>query len=185
VTPVRRSNHIFLSLGSNIDPEFHLRLALQELAKFGRVRAVSSVWESPALGRPDQPPYLNVVVHLEAGLSAAELSRRLIPEIERRLGRVRTADKSGPRTIDIDLLVFNEELLEIEGHIIPSPEIQERPFVALPLAEVAPAMLHPGGNRTFREIASAFDQRGLKRRPDIRLTDGTLDAESGSEGRAR
>jgi 7,8-dihydro-6-hydroxymethylpterin-pyrophosphokinase len=125
------------------------------------------------------------VVHLEADVGAADLIRKLIPELEGRLGRVRTADKYAPRTIDIDLLLFNEEILEIEGHAIPSPEIRERPFVARPLAEIAPTRLHPGEGRTFREIASAFDQRAPTRRPDIQLTAGMFDAESGSEGRTR
>jgi len=185
VTSARPANQVFLSLGSNIEPELHLRQALQELARRGRVGAVSSVWESPALGRPDQPPYLNAVVHFETDLSAADLSKKLIPEVERRLGRRRTADKYAPRTIDIDLLLFNEEILEIEGHAIPSPEILERAFVALPLAEIAPAMLQPGEPRTFQEIASRFDPRGLKRRRDIHLTAGVVDAKSGTEGRER
>lgn len=178
-------NQIFLSLGSNIEPELHLRQALQELAKHGRIRAVSSVWESPALERPDQPPYLNAVVHWEAELSAEDLSRRLIPEIERQLGRIRTSDKYGPRTIDIDLLLFNEEMREIAGHVIPSPEIEERAFVALPLAEVAPSLRQPGAGKTFQEIARIFDRGGLKRRTDVQLTAGLVEAEPQPKGRAK
>jgi len=185
VSPPGHVNQIFLSLGSNIEPEQHLQQVLQELAQLGSVRAVSSVYESSALGRADQPPYLNAVVHLEAEVDARDLICRLIPELEGRLGRVRTADKYAPRPIDIDLLLFNEEVLEVAGHSIPSPEIRERSFVAWPLAEIAPTRVHPLEGRTFREIASAFDPRALTRRPDIQLTAGRLGAESGSEGRLR
>ncbi len=184
MTSARPANQVFLSLGSNIEPELHLRQALQELARRGRVGAVSSVWESPALERPDQPAYLNAVVRFETDLSAADLHKKLIPEVEERLGRRRTADKYASRTIDIDLLLFNEEILEIEGHAIPSPEILQRAFVALPLAEIAPAMLQPGEPSTFQEIARRFDPRGLKRRRDIQLTAGALGPQSGTERRA-
>jgi len=185
VSPTRPRNESFLSLGSNLEPELHLRQALQELTRHGRVRAVSSVWESPALGRPDQPRYLNAVVRFETDLSAEDLICRLIPEIEKRLGRVRSADKSASRPIDIDLLVFNEETQPVAGHRIPSPEIQERAFVAWPLAELAPGRSCPGGNRTFREIAEALGARDLTRRADIQLMHNAIHPESSNEGRSR
>jgi 2-amino-4-hydroxy-6-hydroxymethyldihydropteridine diphosphokinase len=182
VRPNPLPNQVFLSLGSNLEPERHLEEALRQLAKSGRIRAVSSVWESPALDRPDQPPYLNAVVHLETELGLADLRRRRIPEIERQLGRVRTADKYGPRTIDVDILLFNEEILEFEGHAIPNPEILERAFVALPLAEIAPAKRWPGERRTFGEIARRFDGRGLKRRSDLHLQAGAFDTRRVEKG---
>ena len=162
-------NAAYLSLGSNIEPERHLRAAVQQLAHYGRVRAVSTVWETLPWGRADQPNFLNAVVLLETPLSAEAIRREAIPAIEAALGRVRTADKNAPRTIDIDLMLYNRERLQLGSRHIPDPEVLARPFVAIPLAEIAPDYCHPETGQTMRAIAASLSPAGMRPRPDIRL----------------
>lgn len=169
-------NQALLSLGSNIEPEKNLPAAVCKLKRYGRVRQVSTVWQSPPLGNPDQPDYLNAALWLETSLSARELKENAIAEIETRLGRVRGTDRNAPRTIDIDVMLFNHERLRIGKRIIPDPEVLERAFVAIPLAEIAPDYVHPDTGETLAQIAARFepDASGMRRRPDLLLNNTDL-----------
>ncbi len=164
-------NLAYLSLGSNIEPERNLPTAVEWLGRWGHVRAVSAVWESAPLGFLDQPNFLNAAALLETGLSAQALRQEAIASIETALGRFRTANKNAPRTIDIDIMLFNYDILQVGQRRIPSPEVLERPFVAIPLAEIAPDYVHPEIGRTLRQIAGRFDPEvaGLRRRDDVIL----------------
>ncbi len=150
------TNLIYLSLGSNIRPEQNLRQAVKLLAKFSRLKAVSSVWETKPVGSIDQPNFLNAAALVESGLTAALFKEKVIRPIEATLGRVRGPDKFGPRSIDIDIMLFNREIVELNGHSIPDSEVMERPFVAIPLAEIAPSYQHPQTGQTLAEIAGNF-----------------------------
>jgi len=109
----RPLNQAFLSLGSNIEPERNLPAAVMELSRHGRVRRVSSVWETVPLGFSGQPNFLNAALWLETPLPARELREIVIAGIEAQLGRVRTENRSAPRTIDIDIMLFNRESLRV------------------------------------------------------------------------
>lgn len=164
-------NLAYLLLGSNIEPERNLPASVAYLCRFGRVRAASAVWQTAPVGRTDQPDYLNAAVLLETPLSAQELQETAITFIEGALGRVRTADKNAPRTIDVDILLFNHEVLSLGRRRIPSPEILERPFVAILLAEIAPEYVHPEIGQTLRQIAAQFagEAANMRKREDILL----------------
>ncbi len=164
-------NLAYLLLGSNMEPERNLRDSVRLLSRFGQVRAISSVWESPPAGFAFQPRYLNAAVMLETGLSAEELKETAIASIETALGRVRTSNKNAPRTIDIDIMLFNRDVMEVGHRHIPDPEARERPFAAIPLAEIAPGYVHPETGETLRDIASRFDpaEVGMRRRDDVPL----------------
>jgi 2-amino-4-hydroxy-6-hydroxymethyldihydropteridine diphosphokinase len=164
-------NLVFLSLGSNIDPEKNLPAAVRELSRHGRVAAVSHAWQSPAVGKSDQPDFLNATILLETSLSAEELKDVVIASIETLLGRVRSRDKFAPRPIDIDIMLFNRDILRLGSRCIPDPEVLERPFVAIPLAEIAPHYRHPETGETLAAIAARFDPRasGMSRRDDVVL----------------
>jgi 2-amino-4-hydroxy-6-hydroxymethyldihydropteridine diphosphokinase len=168
----REGSHInmaYLSLGSNIAPERNLPAAVRRLGKFGRVAAVSAVWESSPVGDTDQPDYLNAALLLETPLSARELRETAIAAVEAALGRVRTDNKNAPRTIDIDIMLFNRDILRVGSRRIPDPEVLERPFVAIPLAEIAPVYVHPETGEELRKIAQRFNpaQFGMRRRGDV------------------
>jgi 2-amino-4-hydroxy-6-hydroxymethyldihydropteridine diphosphokinase len=165
-------NRACLSLGSNIAPESNLPAAVRRLAAFGRVLVVSTIWESPPAGCADQPDYLNAAVLLETALSAQELRETAIAAIEAALGRVRTENKNAPRPIDIDIMLFNHDILRLGHRRIPDPEVLERPFVAIPLAEIASDYVHPETGETLAAIAARFEpaKAGMRRRPDVVLS---------------
>jgi 2-amino-4-hydroxy-6-hydroxymethyldihydropteridine diphosphokinase len=166
----RSTNRAYLSLGSNIEPEQNLPAAVRALTSFGRIVAVSSVWESAPFGSHGAN-FLNAAVLLETELSATEIYQQAIVEVERQLGRVRDPhDKNAPRTIDVDLSFFNRDVFEWAGHRIPDPDIVKRPFVAIPLAELDPDYLHPTEQRRLADIAASWQSKsGLVPRPDVRL----------------
>jgi 2-amino-4-hydroxy-6-hydroxymethyldihydropteridine diphosphokinase len=169
--PSKPPNRAYLSLGSNLEAERHLPAAVALLGRFGRVRAVSTVWESPPLGFSDQPNFLNAVVLLETDLSAQALRDEAIAWVEAELGRVRTPNKNAPRTIDIDIMLFNDDILQVNRRRIPDPELLQRPFVAVPLAEIAPDYVHPETGQTMQDVARRFELQdaSMRARPDVVL----------------
>jgi 2-amino-4-hydroxy-6-hydroxymethyldihydropteridine diphosphokinase len=169
--PEGRPNRAYLSLGSNIEPERNLPASVALLRDFGTPVAVSRVWQSPPQGFADQADFLNAAVLLETGLSAAEIVADLIPAVERRLGRVRDPhNKNAPRTIDVDLSLFNRDVLTVAGRPIPDPQILARDFVAVPLAEIDPDYVHPTDGRTLAQIAAGMPSRSrLRLRRDLQL----------------
>ncbi|HEY5281427.1 MAG TPA: 2-amino-4-hydroxy-6-hydroxymethyldihydropteridine diphosphokinase [Polyangia bacterium] len=135
----------YLGLGSNLgDRPAEIARAIQALAKAGRVAASSAIYESLPEGGARQPKYLNAAVRLETDLSARALLGACL-EIERVQGRVRPAGVAkGPRTIDIDLLLYEGTVLREPGLCVPHPSLLVRPFVRIPLADVAlPGLCHP------------------------------------------
>jgi 2-amino-4-hydroxy-6-hydroxymethyldihydropteridine diphosphokinase len=167
------ANRAYLSLGSNIEPEQNLPAAVRALATFGRVLAVSRVWESAPFESEGKSGknFLNSAVLLETDLSPAEIYDQAIAQVERQLGRQRDPhDKNAPRTIDVDLSLFNHDVFELAGHRIPDPDILKRPFVAVPLAELDPDYVHPTEQRRLADIAARWTSNsGLLPRPDVTL----------------
>ena len=174
--PDSQRNLAYLSLGSNIEPEQNLPAAVIRLAQYGGVEAVSAVWESLPVGFSDQPNFLNAAMLLETKLSAPALHEEAIAAIELALGRVRTENKNAPRTIDIDIILFNRDIIQMKRRRIPDPELMERPFVAIPLAEISPDYVHPETGQTLRDIAQQFDttSAGMHRRDDVVLLTNTV-----------
>ena len=135
----------YLGLGANLgDRQDELRRACQALSAVGRVVATSALYESEPEGGAPQPRYINAAVRLESELSARALLAACL-HIERARGRVRPADKSkAPRIIDIDLLLYGDEVLAEPGLAVPHASLLARPFVRIPLADVAlPGLRHP------------------------------------------
>jgi 2-amino-4-hydroxy-6-hydroxymethyldihydropteridine diphosphokinase len=159
-------------LGSNVAPEANLPAAVRSLGRFGRIAAISNVYESAPVGFLDQPNFLNAAVLLETEQSAESLRFETIAEIERRLGRTRDpANKNAPRTIDIDIALFNRDVVSTGGLRIPGPDILERLFAARPLADVDPDYVHPETGSTLRAIADALEKT---RKPLILRSDVVL-----------
>ncbi len=150
-------NRAYLSLGSNIEPVRNIKAALKLLAQQCTLLAISTIWETEPLGLKEQANFLNGAVIVETDFSAPELKARVLQRIEQALGRVRGANKNAPRPIDLDIILFNNEVLEFEGYNIPSSEVLERSFVAIPLAEIAPDYIHPITGQTLKEIATGFE----------------------------
>ncbi len=146
----------FIGFGSNIAPSGNVRKALFLLAGRTRIVAISTVYRTAPLGRPEQSAYFNGVVEIETELSPGELKRDVLREIERELGRTRTADRYAVRTIDLDLLIYDDLVWETGDVILPDPDIDRRPFLAIPLCELAPHLVLPGTGKPICGIAPAF-----------------------------
>lgn len=134
----------FIALGTNIEPrEKHLNDALQLLSKNESIaiRKKSSVYQTTPVGYTDQADFLNMVIRIDTSLEALDLLD-VCQEIELNLGRKRTI-RFGPRTIDLDILVYNQENRQTERLIIPHPRMHERGFVLIPLKEIAPELVIP------------------------------------------
>jgi 2-amino-4-hydroxy-6-hydroxymethyldihydropteridine diphosphokinase len=145
----------YLSLGSNLgDREAHLREAGDRLGAVGRVLATSSIYETEPVDFTEQGWFLNCVIELEADSSGRELMAAILG-IEQAMGR-RRVQKKGPRSIDIDILLFDQFVVESKELTIPHPAMHERRFVLEPLAEIAPELIHPLLKRTIRELRDAL-----------------------------
>ena len=162
-------NRAYLSLGSNIEAEHNLVEAVLRLAERCRLVMASPVYETKPVGRTDQANFLNAAVLVETELEAAWLKREVLARIEDELGRVRSADKNAPRTIDLDISLWNEEILDLGSRHIPDPEIVRYPHIARPLADLAPGYVHPETGQTLTTIADSLPEGGLVPRPDVEL----------------
>jgi 2-amino-4-hydroxy-6-hydroxymethyldihydropteridine diphosphokinase len=144
----------YIALGSNLgNREQTLRSALASLDALEHVQVtkVSSLLENPAVGGPlDSPPFLNAAAELRTELDAPALLHQLL-QVEQSLGRHRT-EKWGPRTIDLDLLLFGGEIIHSQGLVIPHPLMHQRRFVLQPLAEIAPEVIHPSSGKTICQL---------------------------------
>ena len=134
----------FVGLGSNLgEREAMIRLALDDLARLPSTRLVraSSLYDTEPVGEVDQPNFLNAVAQIDTELTARQLLWNLLL-IEKRLGRVR-AQRWGPRTIDLDLLLYGNLIVEEPDLRVPHPELTQRSFVLVPLVELDPILVHP------------------------------------------
>lgn len=147
---------VFVGVGSNIEPEKNIRRALLLMRRDAKVRAVSTFYRTRPEGNLDQPDFYNGVIEIETELSPPDLLKRL-RKIESNLGRVRTKEKSAPRTIDLDILLYGDMIVSSPELAIPHPYIRRRAFLIIPLTEIAPDLILPGTGRTISKLAKEFE----------------------------
>jgi len=136
----------YIGLGSNLDePAAHIRSGVAALARLAktRVEACSSLYLSAPVGRRDQTDFVNAVCRVRTGLAPSTLMHNLL-EIEYQHGRERRGEKGGPRTLDLDLLLYGHEAIRSEELTVPHPRLHERAFVLYPLSELEPELVIPG-----------------------------------------
>lgn len=158
---------VYLGLGSNLgDRQAQLESALELLEREEvRVLIASSLWETEPAEYLDQPWFLNMAVKAETDLMPLTLLQK-IQKIEAALGRERRIAK-GPRTIDIDILLFNRFVIDSKQLTVPHPGLAQRRFVLEPLAEIEPELRHPVLNKTVRELLAAAPAQIVRRwKPD-------------------
>ena len=148
-----------MNLGSNIQPENNLVRAIQSLSAYGEVCGVSNAWESQAVGKL-APNYLNACVLFLSALSKFDLKEKIIRPIEAKLGRVRSEDKYIPRTIDIDIILFDDQLQK--------DSFWNDAFVVIPLAEIYPEYQNPITRQSITEISTLVREKvWMKARPEV------------------
>ena len=143
----------YIGIGSNLgDKVYQCEKAISEILRADRHKllAKSSLFKTKPFGYTSQDWFINGVIKIETDLEPLELLQ-VLKDIESRLGREKTF-RWGPRAIDLDILLFDEEEIEMEGLQIPHPRLQERQFVLIPLAEIDPEVIHPVLKKTIREL---------------------------------
>jgi len=142
---------VYLGLGSNLgNRQDNLDRALDFLSQRLRVEKVSSVYDTEPVGNVDQPRFLNLVCQVHTKLAPMELLT-LAKGIERKLGRV-SGKRNAPRPIDIDILFYDDQVIETPELVIPHPRLAERAFVLTPLAEIAPDLVHLPSGKTIKQL---------------------------------
>jgi GTP cyclohydrolase-4 len=148
---------IYLGLGSNMgDRQENLDKALDFLSQRVRMGKISSVYDTEPVGNPEQPRFLNLVCQAYTRLEPAGLLA-LAKGIESKLGR--TGKSNTPRPIDIDILLYDEQVIETPELTIPHPKMAERAFVLIPLAEIAPDLVHPVSGKTIKELSEGVKEK--------------------------
>lgn len=146
---------VYIALGTNLgDREVNLQHAAQALKSKVALLGFSPVYETPPWGVLEQPEFLNQVIQAETVLYPTELLR-FLKRVEMKLGRVESV-RYGPRLIDLDILFYDNLILEMPGLIIPHPQLENRGFVLYPLADLAPDLRHPVNGKTVSQLLEAW-----------------------------
>lgn len=151
----------YIGAGSNIEPEKNLLEALRLLVPEG-LKRVSTVYRTEPVGAPGQPSFYNCVAEVLTVRLPEELKYAVLRQVEEALGRRRDKEnKYSPRQIDLDLILYGGLEFSSDGLILPDPDIYTRPFLAIPLFELAPGLVLPGG-RGLKELAASLDAKGME-----------------------
>ncbi|MHB9056073.1 MAG: 2-amino-4-hydroxy-6-hydroxymethyldihydropteridine diphosphokinase [Paludibacteraceae bacterium] len=156
---------VFLGLGTNLgDKEFNLNRAIQQIGfEIGSVLNISSFYESKAWGFQSDNEFLNAVILVESKLSAPEILEKA-KKIEQKMGRILKSDVSyHDRTIDIDILLYDNQIVELPNLKIPHPLLHKRDFVLIPLMEIAPDLVHPLLNETITSFNNKLQNNKEKK----------------------
>lgn len=151
----------YIGLGSNIEPEKNLLEALRALVPEG-LKRVSAVYRTEPVGAPGQPLFYNCVAEIVTSRPPLELKYSVLRPIEEALGRRRDREnRYSPRQIDLDLILYGSLEISSEGLVLPDPDIHTRPFLAIPLFELAPELVFPG-KVGLKELTMSLDAKGME-----------------------
>jgi len=161
------TNQVVIALGSNIDKERNLPAALTLFHALCEVTAVAPIYETMPVGLLDQPNFWNTAVLIETDLSPEAIKRDIIGKVERELKRVRQEDPNAPRTIDADIILYNDDVREyagVDGRMRPIPDKDLGRFVhvALPVADLLPQGIHPQTGEPLIELAERLYKESLQ-----------------------
>lgn len=157
-----KEHTVYLALGTNLgDRLTNLKQAISALTPQMEVQTKSQVYETPPWGYEDQPKFLNQVIKVQTYLEPEPLLKHL-KRLEVALGR-KASFQNGPRLIDIDLLFYDDLILNKPSLVIPHPRLHERGFVLLPLMDIAPDLMHPLYKKSVREMAAQCDTHGIEK----------------------
>lgn len=158
------SNHAFIALGSNIgDKTGNCTRAISLISKHEDciVLRVSSFYETEPWGVVEQDKFINMAVEIETALSPFELLE-FLKSLEIEMGRTK-AERWGPRLIDLDIIFYNDKIIDEKGLNVPHPHMHERAFVLAPLSEIAPDLIHPLLGKSISELFKSVDSSGVKK----------------------
>lgn len=155
-----KEQDIYIGLGSNINPEKNLPQALIMLNQAVKLKSHSSAWESHPSGTDIGPNFINAVALIATAIPVDKFRKQVLRQIESQLGRRRTSNHYAPRTIDLDIIMVNQQIVD--------PHIWEQVYIAVPLVEIGVEMINPRGKKTLSQIAHQLaSQCYIQKRPDI------------------
>lgn len=152
----------FVSVGSNIDPGENIKKALSKLSARVAVKGISTVYSTEPIGPPGQGEFYNCVVEIDSPMPPEDLKYRVLRPIEHELGRERNGDRYAARTIDLDLILCGERVVDSGSMRLPDPQILVRPFIAIPLRELSPGLVLPGMKESIDDVAGRLSAAGMK-----------------------
>ena len=172
---------VYIGLGANIgNREANLRMALRGLTRMARVEVVSSLYETDPIGSvKDQPAFYNAACRIETGLEPESLLR-FLKSLEHEIGRRPGGPIGSPRPIDLDILLYEDRILQSQDLTIPHPRLAERAFVLVPLGEIAPDARHPQHDETIAQLAERVGSEGV-----LRIKETGWDGVMGRDERVR
>jgi 2-amino-4-hydroxy-6-hydroxymethyldihydropteridine diphosphokinase len=142
----------YITIGSNIDPEENILKAVEALRGRCRIEALSRFYRSRPLNRPEQADFINGACVIETDASPRDLKYKILREIENSLGRVRTHDRYAARTIDLDIALYEDRVIDETDLVVPERDIAARPFVYLPLLDLDADLQIPGTEKALRDL---------------------------------
>jgi 2-amino-4-hydroxy-6-hydroxymethyldihydropteridine diphosphokinase len=145
-------HEVYLILGTNIEPEQNTKQAIHLLSRYSKILEMSSTWETVAVGSTG-PNFLNTALRIECEHSPVELKVDVISVIENELGRIRTSDKNAPRTVDLDIVIYDDMLID--------PAVWTKAFIAIPMAELRPELVNEKTGETLKEAIRQFEGQNL------------------------
>ncbi len=134
---------VFISVGSNVNPSENIVKSLELLKRYVDLVAVSTFYQTKAINRPDQPDFINGIFHIRTDISPRKLKFDILRKIEHDLGRTRSEDRYSNRTIDLDIVIYGDMVINESDLVIPDKDIRDRPFIAIPLLELSPSLILP------------------------------------------
>ncbi len=153
---------VYLALGSNLgDRQEHLAAAITGLHKVVDLEAISSIYETEPAGYLEQPHFLNMVCRGKTQLSPHDLL--IYTKVLEQAGGRQTTFRNGPRTIDIDILLYDNTKIAQNDLVIPHPRMSTRAFVLVPLAEIAPDLVEPNSDKTIHELLAGISKQGVQK----------------------
>jgi 2-amino-4-hydroxy-6-hydroxymethyldihydropteridine diphosphokinase len=168
-------NRFYISVASNIEPEINIQAAVSRLREFARIISVSRCFVNDAIPSPDDEPgtcypyYVNCVVLLESTYDAKNFKHSVLQHLETALGRVRTKNKFASRTIDLDILLYNDEVVSEEGIEVPDPDILDRWFLLLGILDIDPKATLPTTSKPLSEYLDCLDAEEVSKSDRLRV----------------
>lgn len=152
----------YIGIGSNINPQENILKSIDLLKNHLSIISSSRFYQTEALGNPNDPHFVNGVIQVETKATPLSLKFSILRPTEEKLGRVRTNDKNAPRPIDLDILFYDRLVIKQDNMMIPDPQIEEREFLAVPLAELAPKLIPPGWQKSLSDHVSSINIQGMR-----------------------
>jgi 2-amino-4-hydroxy-6-hydroxymethyldihydropteridine diphosphokinase len=161
---------VFISVGANIAPEENIQRALSELAQRVRLTAISEFYRSTPFTDVEQPQFINGIIQIQTEIDARSLKFGVLRKIESRMGRVRGTDKNAARCIDLDIVLYGQEICYEDDLRIPDPDLCERNFLFEPLLELAPSIVLPDSGQALKSVVDRKAGAALVAAPNFTHT---------------